>query len=493
MTKIHSKILLIVDDREFTGGEVRALVGVRRFGEIIFRGRSLYEHFCDALPTWAKERLIHLKTASDLAVLRSILEASSEDTSVCVISGRAGFPRGDLLAQLIERLPYAEEDFTEKLYKPLIVFWRNAHDLVDRWAEFMSSPIYAWEHSWQQSQRLQSMQPLNLGNIREFLLFSSGSTSTRHFNEVLIDAYCYTKSSTDKRKIQAESSFYGLVPERMRPWLIESFDFKEEGERASYKMLRYYLADAALQWVHGAFEENTFEPFVERLLFFISDRPKKPCHNELSAEMAQDLFVTKLERRIKEFLSIPEGLRINKLASSSSSELDLHHLLSRYLKLYKRFEKAFSFDYRVVGHGDPCFSNILYDQQRYLLKLIDPRGALSEEELWTHPLYDLCKISHSVLGDYDFINNGLYNVGFADNNELVLSFSHTNHASLKSIFLNKVKLIGYDIRIMRLGEASLFLSMLPLHIDHPNKVLAFILKAHQILSEVDSDQSKRRN
>lgn len=487
MTDIHSKLLLIVDDREFTSGEVRSLVGVRRFGEIIFKRRPLYEHFRDALPAWAKQRLVRLKTASDLAALRSTLENCSEDTAACVIAGRTGFPRGDFLTQLIERLPYAEEDFTETLYKPLIVFWRNAHDLVDHWAEFTSSPIHTWEQSWQHSQRLQSLQPLNLGNIREFLSFSSGSTATRHFNEVLIDAYYYTKSSTDKRKMQAEYSFYGLAPERMRPWLIQSFDFKDEGERASYKMLRYYLADAALQWVHGAFEADTFEPFVERLLFFISDRPKQPCHKEHSGAMAQDLFVTKLERRIKEFLSMSEGQRINQLASSSSPELDLNHLLNRYLKLYKRFEKAFSFDYRVVGHGDPCFSNVLYDQQRYLLKLIDPKGALSEEELWTHPLYDLCKISHSVLGDYDFINNGLYTVGFADNNELVLSFSHTNHGSLKSIFLKQVKSIGHDVRIMRLGEASLFLSMLPLHIDYPNKVLAFMLNARHILNEVESD------
>ena len=90
-------------------------------------------------------------------------------------------------------------------------------------------------------------------------------------------------------------------------------------------------------------------------------------------------------------------------------------------------------------------------------------------------------------GDYDFINNGLYTLGFSDNNELVLSFRHTNHGSLKSIFVNQVKLLGYDVRIIRLGEASLFLSMLPLHIDHPNKVLAFMLNASQILNEVEGD------
>lgn len=487
MSDIHSKLILIVDDREFTSDEVRSLVGVRNYGDIILKRRPLFEHFRDALPEWAKQNLIRLQNDADLAALRSTLETCSEDTAACVIAGRAGFSRADLLTQLIERLPYAEEDFTNTLYKPLLVFLHNAHKLVDHWAEFTSAPMHMWAQSWQHSQRLQSLQPLDLGKIRDFLSFSSGSTATRHFNEVQIDTYYYTKSSSDKRKMQAEYSFYSLVPERMRPWVIQTFDFKDEGERASYKMLRYYLADSALQWVHGAFEPDTFTPFIERLLFFISDRPRQTCTKEQSTALAQNLFVTKLEKRVNEFLMMDEGRRINQLASSTTPELDLSHLLHRYLKLFKRFENAFSFDYRVVGHGDPCFSNILYDQQQYLLKLIDPKGATTEEDLWTHPLYDLCKISHSVLGDYDFINNGLYNVGFADNNDLVLNFSHTNHASLKPIFVDQVKAMGHDVRIMRLGEASLFLSMLPLHIDYPNKVLAFMLKARQILDEVEGD------
>ncbi|SJZ85148.1 hypothetical protein [Pantoea eucalypti] len=485
MSDIHSKLIIIIDDREFTSGEVCSLVGVRSYGEIILKRRPLFEHFRDALPEWAKQRLVRLKNNDDLAALRSTLESCSEDTAACVIAGRAGFPRADLLTQLVERLPYAEEDFTNSLYKPLLVFLHNAHHLVDRWKEFAAAPLHMWSESWQDSQRLQSLQLLDLGKIREFLSFSSGSTATRHFNEVMIDTYYYTKSSSDKRKMQAEYMFYSLVPERMKPWIIQPFNFKDEGGFASYKMLRYYLADSALQWVHGAFEPDTFAPFIERLLFFISDRPMQACPKEQSAALAKNLFVTKLEKRVNEFLTMPEGIRINQLASSTSPEIELSHLTNRYLKLFKRFEKSFSFDYRVVGHGDPCFSNILYDQQRYLLKLIDPKGALSEEELWTHPLYDLCKISHSVMGDYDFINNGLYKVGFEDNNNLVLSFNHTNHLNLKPIFINQVKAMGHDVRIVRLGEASLFLSMLPLHIDYPNKVLAFMLKARQILDEVE--------
>ena len=487
MSDFHQKILLILDDREFASGDVSSLVGTRRFGDIIFKRRALIEHFRACLPEWAGKRLSHLRTAEDIVTLRATLEASSEDCAVCVIAGRAGFIEPERLSQLIERLPYSEEDFTDRLYKPLLVFLRNAHSLVEQWAAFESAPLHVWEQAWQGSQRVQSVQPLDLGKISDFLSFTSGSTAARHFNQVKIDAYYYTKSSSDRRKMFAEYSFYGLAPESMRPWLIQPFDYQDHNEHASYRMLRYYLADAALQWVHGAFNVETFESFVDRLLFFVAERPRRICSKEQSSLVAYELFVTKVEARAKQFLALDEGQRINTLTTSATSDLDLKQLLKRYLSLYTRYEKRFAFEYMVVGHGDPCFSNILYDQQRYLLKLIDPKGAINEEELWTHPLYDLCKISHSALGDYDFINNGLYSVGFSDNNDLVLHLNYANHLALKPIFQRRARAMGHDERIMRLGEASLFLSMLPLHIDYPNKVIAFMLKAKQILDEVESE------
>jgi hypothetical protein len=487
MSDLHKHILLILDDREFAGEEVRTLVGTRRYGDIIYKRRAVVEHFRAALPEWARGRLIHLRGADELPAVRAALEASGEDVALCVIAGRAGFVEPARLFQLIERLPYADEDFTDRLYNPLLVFQRNAHTLVGQWPAFEAAPMHLWDKSWQGSQRLQSVAPLDLSRIRDFLAFISGSTATRHFNEVAIDAYYYTKRSTDKRKMRAEYGFYGLVPESLRPWLIQPFEFQEEAERASYKMMRYYLADAALQWVHDAFDDDTFVPFVERLMFFLSARPTRACTREQSAALARDLFVTKVESRVNMFLASDDGRRINAVATSATPHLDIGRQLARYLKLYARHEKAFAFDHMAVGHGDPCFSNVLYDQQRYLLKLIDPKGAITEDELWTHPLYDLCKISHSALGDYDFINNGLYEVGFTDQNDLVLRLRHGKHAMLKSRFRETVKKAGYSERIMRLGEASLFLSMLPLHVDYPNKVLAFLLKANQILDEVESE------
>jgi len=486
MLGMHPSVLLIFDDRELVHGDVRNIVGVRRFGDIIFKRRSLFEHFSRALPVEAGKFLYRLQTDEDLLALRSVLESCHEDAAVCITAGRAGFAEADLLSQLIQRLPYAEEDFTDRLYNPLFVYLRNAHSMIALWNEFVSEPVHLWRRPWKESQRLQSLRPLDLGEAHDFLLFMSGSTATRYFNEVSIDSYHYIKRSRDKKKMQAEYLYYGLVPERMRPWLVETFDFIDEGSKASYKMPRYYLADAALQWIHGAFDQENFAIFLDRILFFVADRPQRTCDKKTSTAMAEKLFVSKTRARIAEFLAMDNGERINQIVKSISLRLDVHQLLDRYIDLYQRHEKSFSMNYAVIGHGDPCLSNVLYDQQRYLLKLLDPKGALAMEDLWTHPLYDLSKISHSILGDYDFINNGLYKTVFSERNDLILQFPHADIAGLKNIFIEKVAKLGYDFRSVRLGEASLFLSMLPLHIDYPNKVIAFILKASSILDEIEN-------
>lgn len=488
MSDPRRDIILILDDREFASDEVRRVVGVRRFGDIIFKRHTLAERFRNNLPDWARNSLVHLRTTDELAALRARLEASSEDSAAFVIAGRAGFNEPDRLSQLVERLPYAEDDFTDRRYQPLLVFLRNAHRLVECWRDFEAAPVHTWERGWQGTLRVQSVQPLDLAKIRDFLFFACGATETRHFNQVHIDSYHYTKQSSDKAKMLAEYVFYGLVPEQMRPWLIEPFDYVDHGDSASYKMLRYYLADVALQWVHGAFDVESFTVFVDRLLFFIAQRPRKSCSKPQAASVARELFVAKVQSRASQFLALDEGTRINTLAASISPALELNRQIARYLQLYHRHEHEFACEHLVVGHGDPCFSNVLYDQQSYILKLIDPKGAVTETAIWTHPLYDLCKVSHSVLGDYDFINNGLFSVSFADNNDVVLSLAHLSHGALKSIYSQQVRAQGIDEKLVRLGEASLFLSMLPLHIDYPNKVMAFMLKAKLILDELEREQ-----
>ncbi|RYZ92201.1 MAG: hypothetical protein EOP06_04965 [Proteobacteria bacterium] len=188
--------------------------------------------------------------------------------------------------------------------------------------------------------------------------------------------------------------------------------------------------------------------------------------------------------------------RANQLSETSDGQklltmmiavgLSFEDLIERYKAQYKKHRQLFASRFLAVGHGDPCLSNILYDQQHMILKLIDPRGAREESELWTHPLYDYCKLSHSINGDYDFINHGLFNVTLNATNEFKLSVKAPRELhELKRVFEEYLLAHGEDLRAIKIGECSLFLSMIPLHIDHPNKALAFVLNAQKLLKEIE--------
>ena len=107
-----------------------------------------------------------------------------------------------------------------------------------------------------------------------------------------------------------------------------------------------------------------------------------------------------------------------------------------------------------------------------------------EEELWTNPYYDLCKLSHSVIGCYDFFNSGLYEISLDESLRLSLSipFDHTRYAAALRAHMAQN---GFDYAFTRICEAGLFLSMLPLHIDNPHKVLGFFLNALRIMDELE--------
>ena len=104
-----------------------------------------------------------------------------------------------------------------------------------------------------------------------------------------------------------------------------------------------------------------------------------------------------------------------------------------------------------------------------------------------HPLYDIAKLSHSILGGYDFVNNGLFSVEV--NSDLALELNlHGGGAAtwIGAAFQKRLAAEGWDYQQVRAVEASLFLSMLPLHLDHPRKLLAFALIANTIITELET-------
>jgi dTDP-glucose pyrophosphorylase/aminoglycoside phosphotransferase len=136
-----------------------------------------------------------------------------------------------------------------------------------------------------------------------------------------------------------------------------------------------------------------------------------------------------------------------------------------------------------VIHGDFCFSNILFDLNAQILRVIDPRGRFGRKGVHGDPRYDVAKLRHSVCGLYDFIVADLMELTGRDGEFVGSIHAHDVAREIGSLFDGLLVNEGYDAAEIRLIEGLLFLSMIPLHADHPQRQRMMYFTGLQRLNE----------
>ncbi len=332
------------------------------------------------------------------------------------------------------------------------------------------------------------MALLDLDEEATLLKFLAGAFDVRFFNAIEQDEYTIRKRSTDKAKLEREYRFFELIPPEMQMFFIRPFDFATAEGSASYRMERLHVPDMALQWLHGALSEVEFGRFLDRVFHFLRIRAEREADAAEVEAQFQLLFVDKVRDRLEQLVALPSFAELKALLEPVCGSVDL--LARRYFDMLEASRARFPRDRLVVGHGDLCFSNILYGKSTQLMKLIDPRGASSEADIYTHPYYDLAKLSHSVLGNYDRINQDMFDIQVGEDLKLRLVFDRAAPDWAERMFTQRIDQSGYDLRLVRLCEASLFISMLPLHMDRPRKVLGFAVNAVNILDQLERGRQR---
>jgi hypothetical protein len=131
-----------------------------------------------------------------------------------------------------------------------------------------------------------------------------------------------------------------------------------------------------------------------------------------------------------------------------------------------------------IWHGDFHFANILYDFRSQRVKVVDPRGMLSDGTItmFGDARYDISKLVHSVVGMYDSVLAGRYILDYDRGYRIDLRF-HPDE--------QRDRLIS-DFRSFRIGSYAccdaqmiamtslLFLTMLPLHANDPERQFALL-------------------
>ncbi|EJS83145.1 hypothetical protein KCU_11548, partial [Pasteurella multocida subsp. multocida str. P52VAC] len=130
-----------------------------------------------------------------------------------------------------------------------------------------------------------------------------------------------------------------------------------------------------------------------------------------------------------------------------------------------------------ILHGDLCFSNMMYDSRGNSIKVIDPRGMNTKQEmvLYGNQTYDLAKLCHSFIGLYDFIIADSFELEKSDDYGIRLNFNiDSRFEEIQQLFMRKQLLPNVTNNEIIPPTILLFLSMIPLHFDKPNRQEAML-------------------
>ncbi len=467
-------ILTVYDDRQMPDSAVRQITGEKSYGSIIYKRKRLSDRVREAArgpfivldkgglpeikPEWRSLRVLHIfsyaviENIREYDILRRKIEYANADYQI-----RSG--------HTVAALVFKDEAEWETLLDRL----PSCDELTSGAESFKEIDCEAFEV---------------ISGRDEFLRFITGGFEARFFNSVGGDEYEVVKSSSNKAKIKAEYDFYRLLPDRMKSFFVMPYDYSENEDGASYRMERINAPDLAIRYVHGSIDRKQFDTVLKKLFHFLKIREKRTVDAEKFLNTRRSLYKDKPIERIREFEEMKGADKINALIAAGTDYAGVRDILDDYLNICeKEILKADCETVETIGHGDLCFSNILYQEDAALIRLIDPKGAGSEAEMYTDPLYDVAKLSHSICGNYDLINSDLYDIHVETDMRFKLRVDGDNTEYME-VFGAYLQEAGMDFKTVRLMECSLFLSMLPMHMDRPRKVTAFILNAIDILQSL---------
>jgi dTDP-glucose pyrophosphorylase len=281
-----------------------------------------------------------------------------------------------------------------------------------------------------------------------------------------------TKKTTNIPKLQNEILWFNNIPNEIKALTPKILNYSLY-ENTFMEMEYYGYPSLQELWLYGNLSVEIWKSIIERL-FKILDLFKK-YKGCVTTEDYNEIYSLKTKERIKKsrenqdnisFLLNQDEVIINgkKLKGWTFFEAQLESLVNSL------FDKS----HNCVLHGDFCFSNVLFDLNNGITRIIDPRGAWGKHILFGDIKYDLAKLRHSINGNYDFIVNDLFNCE-QNNNEINYTFNLYNNTHKEtSNFFDSILKEQNVLEKVQLIEGLLFISMLPYHSDKPDRqVLMF--------------------
>lgn len=343
--------------------------------------------------------------------------------------------------------------------------------------------VTQYSETYAAMERRSLKQWLDFGHVHTYFHSRLAVTTQRHFNELSISGGILTKSSLDNRKMAAEATWFKTAPPAIRLYLPGLISSSSKDAQSSYSI--EYLSLTALNelYVFGRLPVKVWSKIFAACGRYLSAERSVPvdeCCAARSENGSSRLYREKTLQRLGDF-SRQTGTDIDRPWLFNGKWLpSLRAMAEEAANAVNAGAAVPSF-----VHGDFCFSNILYDFRSDRVKLIDPRGLDVDGQLTSFGdfRYDIGKLAHSVVGLYDVLIAGRFDLTLADH-RIHFEVFHENSRPVRTAFL-QTRFAGHlpDEWNCQPVMVLLFLSMLPLHADKPARQSALMANCMRIYQE----------
>jgi len=293
----------------------------------------------------------------------------------------------------------------------------------------------------------------------------------------------FIKKSTNIEKIKAEFNFLNSIPEDLSDYFVKVSNLKENKKYAQYSMPKVFGIDSSILLLNHSFDNDLSKYFFNTLTdYFTKVLTLGPLKDKA---YDASFIVSKNNDRIKSLEKWEFYCELNSFIANHTQYSGIHDLRLKINELVLSHKKFLDGVDSYLSHGDLCLSNIMIEQPTLNIKLIDPRGELNENSPFNRSLYyDLAKLAHSIIGGYDLIINNRAKIIFNQNMEASISFDNFFNEVILKEYKKMIDFLGFDYEIINIVQASLFLSMLPLHVENKKKVFILALRSSEICSRI---------
>jgi len=345
---------------------------------------------------------------------------------------------------------------------------------IELYKEKFSVPVFLTK-SW-----------LDFGHLTTYYKSKSNFTTERSFNNLKISKGIVKKNGLNF-KIKSEVLWFKNIPSKLRIYTPKLIDYNLNDQNYSYDIEYKYLSCLNDLFVYGTLPPRTWRAIFNSCFDVLSlmsykklDSSESLYHfiNSKTKNRINDNYIFDLDEKVSYIGLSP--ISINEIISSINEHLTINENLCE------------------VMHGDFCFSNLLFDFRKHQIQMIDPRGSLDGINFTINGFlsYDLAKLTHSVIGLYDFIVSDRFVIKKDSNGTAEIIFNLQKQTlKVQSEFLSILNEMGFNYKLIMSICIHLFISLIPLHSDSFNRQQGFyfnIFRLYKELKEYDSISNGRQ-